>query len=182
MSIGKISMIGVLAAMLLLVSCASQQSLQEYYVDNQENPNFISVSIPATVLNLNEDELTDKEKEAIGSLRKFNVLAFRLKEENQDVYKTERRKVREILSNDEYTDLMKINTKEGKGVLKYLGEANAIDELILFGDSKEQGFILVRILGKNMNPAHAQIMMDAIRKSDFQGEGLEQLGQFLKDS
>jgi hypothetical protein len=77
---------------------------------------------------------------------------------------------------------MKINTKEGKGVLKYLGEANAIDELILFGDSKEQGFILVRILGKNMNPAHAQIMMDAIRKSDFQGEGLEQLGQFLKDS
>ncbi len=173
---------GALAALLLLVSCASQQSLQEYYVDNQENPNFIAVSIPASVLNLNEDELSEKEKEAIGSLRKFNVLAFRVQEQNQEVYKAERKKVREILSNEDYTDLMKISTREGKGVLKYLGAADAIDELILFGDSKEKGFILVRILGKNMNPAHAQIMMDAIRKSDFQGEGLEQLGEFLKDS
>ena len=30
----------MVAGALLLASCASQPSLQEYYVDNSENPNF----------------------------------------------------------------------------------------------------------------------------------------------
>lgn len=173
-------MAGLLGTFLLLASCASQQSLQEYYVDHSEDPDFLSISIPASVLNLQDSELTDQEREAIGSLRKFNILAFRLKDENRTNYEVERKKVREILKDDKYTELMKLNTPEGRGTLKYLGEASAIDEIILFGDSKEKGFILVRILGKNMNPAHAQFLMNALRKSDFQGEGLEQLGEFLK--
>lgn len=169
-------------AALFLASCASQQSLQEYYVDNSENPDFLSVSIPASVLNINESELSDRQKEALASLRKFNVLAFRLNEENQPNYELERKKVKEILGDGKYQELMKLNTTEGRGVLKYIGDTDAIDELILFGDSKDKGFILVRIMGKDMNPAHAQFLMEALQKSDFKGEGLEQIGEFFKES
>lgn len=182
MKADKLLFAGAIAAILLLASCASQQSLQEYYVDNSENPDFLSLSIPASVLNLDEVELTDQEKEVVSTLRKFNILAFRIKEDNLQTYQEERKKVKEILKQDGYTDLIKFNMKEGKGILKYQGEANAIDEILLFGDSKEQGFILVRILGDDMNPAHAQFMIDAMKKSNFDGKGLEALGEFMKDS
>lgn len=165
---------------LLLGSCASQQSLQEYYVDNSENPSFISLDIPASVLKMDEVDLTDAQREAVSSLKKFNVLAFRITDENQLEYKAEKAKVKEILKGDKFTELMKINSSYGRGVIKYLGDEDAIDEVIIYGDSKDKGFALVRVLGKDMNPAHVAELMQAIQKSDYKGEGLGEIGEFLK--
>ena len=167
-------------SMVLLASCASQQSLQEYYVDNQENPNFISLDIPASILKMEEVELTEVQREAVGSLRKFNLLAFKKTSENEAEYKVEKAKVKEILKGEDFVELMKINSQYGRGVIKYLGEDDAIDEVIIYGDSKEQGFAVVRVLGKDMNPAHIIQLMQAIQKSDYDGEGLGEIGKFLK--
>ena len=166
--------------MVLLASCASQQSLQEYYVDNQENPNFISLDIPASILKMEEVELTEVQREAVESLRKFNLLAFKKTSENEAEYKVEKAKVKEILKGEDFVELMKINSQYGRGVIKYLGEDDAIDEVIIYGDSKEQGFAVVRVLGKDMNPAHIIQLMQAIQKSDYDGEGLGEIGKFLK--
>lgn len=170
-------------AMVVLVfvaSCASQPSLQEYYVDNMENPNFIALDIPASILKMEEVELTNVQREAVESLKKFNLLAFKKTSENVAEYKMEKAKVKEILKNEDFVELMKINSQYGKGVIKYLGEDDAIDEVIIYGDSKEQGFALVRVLGKNMNPAHIVQLMQAIQKSEYKGEGLGEIGKFLK--
>ena len=129
---------------------------------------------------MEEAELTDVQKEAVESLRKFNLLAFKKTSENVDEYKLEKAKVKEILKNDEFVELMKINSSYGKGVIKYLGEDDAIDEVIIYGDSKDQGFALVRVLGKNMNPSHIMQIMQAIQKSDYDGEALGEIGKFLK--
>jgi len=163
-----------------LASCAGQQSLQEYYVDNKENPNFISLDIPANILRMDEVDLTEEQKEAVASLRKFNLLAFKKTSENVADYKLEKAKVKEILRNDDFVELMKINSSYGKGVIKYLGDDDAIDEVIMYGDSKEQGFALVRVLGKNMNPAYIMQILQAIQKSEYNGEGLGEIGKFLK--
>lgn len=170
----------LLGISVLLASCSSQQSLQEYYVDNQENPNFISLDIPASVLKMDEVELNDAQTEAVESLRKFNLLAFRKTTENSTEYKAERAKVKEILKDEEFVELMKINSSYGKGVIKYLGDDDAIDEVIIYGDNKDQGFALIRVLGKNMNPAQVMHLMQAIQKSDYKGEGLGEIGKFLK--
>ena len=170
----------LLGAAVLLASCASQQSLQEYYVDNSENPNFIALDIPASILKMDQVELSDTQRTAVASLRKFNVLAFRKTAENATEYKAEKAKVKEILKNDDFVEIMKINSKEGKGVVKYLGEADAIDEVIIYGDSSDKGFALVRVLGKDMNPAHIMALMEAIQKSDYKGEGLGEIGDFLR--
>jgi hypothetical protein len=63
--------------LITLSACSSTQSLQEYYVDSSENPNFLSFDVPVSILKLEETELTDKQKEAVSSLRKLNVLAFK---------------------------------------------------------------------------------------------------------
>lgn len=169
-----------LLAVTLFSACASQQSLQEYYVDNMENPNFISLDIPASILKMEEVELTSVQKEAIESLKKFNLLAFKKTSDNATEYKMEKAKVKEILKDEEFTELMKINSGYGKGVIKYVGDDDAIDEVIIYGDSKEKGFALIRVLGDDMNPAHIIQLMQAIQKSDYSGEGLGEIGKFLK--
>ncbi len=169
-----------LTGAILLASCSSQQSLQEYYVDNSENPNFISLDVPASILKLKKDALSSSQLEAVESLRKFNMLAFKKTSENVVEYRAEKAKVKEILKDEEFVELMKINSSYGKGVIKYLGDEDAIDEVIIYGDSKDKGFALVRVLGKNMNPAHIAQLMQAIQKSDFDGEALGEIGKFLK--
>ena len=165
---------------LVLASCSSQQSLQEYYVDNSENPNFIALDLPASILKMESANLTAAQLEAVESLRKFNMLAFKKTSENVAEYKAEKAKVKEILKDEEFVELMKINSQYGKGVIKYLGEEDAIDEVIIYGDSKDMGFALVRVLGKDMNPAHIVQLMQAIQQSDYNGEGLGEIGKFLK--
>src|SRR5690606_41160010 len=120
------------------------------------------------------------QKEAVESLRKFNLLAFRKNADNGSEYELEKKKVKEILKGDTFVELMKIKSKYGNGVVKYLGNEDAIDEVIIYGDSDDKGFAVVRVLGKDMNPAHIIQLMQAIQKSDYKGEGLGEIGEFLK--
>lgn len=164
----------------VLASCSSKQSLQQYYVSNSENPNFISVDLPVSLLNVEKAELSEEQKHALESLRKLNILAFKKDNTNGEEYQKERTNVRAILENDDFTELMKMKTSYGDASINYQGDEDAIDEVVIYGDSNEKGFILVRILGKDMNPARMIQFLQALSKSDYKGEGLEQLGQFLK--
>lgn len=162
----------------VLSSCSSKQSLQEYYVDNSENPNFISFDLPASLLNLEKVDLSDEQRKAASSLKKLNVLAFKKTEKNASEFTIEKSKVKEILKGEDYEELMKFNTPYGKATIKYLGDEDTIDEVIVYGDSNDKGFALVRILGDNMNPAHLMKLIKAIEKSDIDGsqlKGLENL-------
>ncbi len=164
----------------LFMACSSTESLQEYYVDNSENPNFISLNLPVSILNLEHADLTPAQREALQSLRKLDVLAFRKNPDNTAAYNSEKAKVNEILKNKDWVELIKLNSKYGKGVVKYLGDENAIDEVVIFGNSDDKGFALIRVLGKNMNPAHIMQLLQAIQNSDYDGQALGDIGQFLK--
>ena len=75
---------------------------------------------------------------------------------------------------------MKMNTSMGKATIQLKGDEDTIDEVIIFGDNDEKGLILVRVLGDNMNPASFVQLIQAMEKSDFNGKGLEQLGDLIK--
>jgi hypothetical protein len=166
---------------IILSSCSSTQSLQEYYIDSTENPNFLAFDIPTSILNLDAVELSEDQTIAYESLKKLNVLAFKKTVDNVTAYKAERTKVKAILANDDYEELMKMNTEFGRASIRFKGADDAIDEVIIFGDNKEKGFALVRVLGKNMNPAHFAQLVQALEKSDFNGEGLGDLGDFFRE-
>ena len=122
-----IKTIFVLTFMVTLAACSSTQSLQEYYVDNSENPNFLSVDLPVSLLNMKNEDMTEKQREAFKSLKKLNVLAFKKTMDNVSEYQTEKANVKAILGNDRFTELMKINTSFGRATIKYLGKDDAID-------------------------------------------------------
>jgi hypothetical protein len=161
-------------------ACSSTQSLQEYYVDNADNPNFLSVDLPVSLLNMEKADLTEDQREALGSLKKLNILAFKKTEDNLMEFQKEKANVNSILKNGKFTELMKMNTIYGKASIRYLGDDEAIDEVVIYGDSDDKGFMLVRVLGKNMNPAKLVQFMKAVEKSDYKGEGLGEIGNFLK--
>lgn len=172
----------LIAIVLLLImsACSSKQSLQEYYVESSQNPNFLSFDIPASVLNLEKVDLPQAQQTAIESLRKLNILAFRITSENTADYKIEKGNVKAILKNNKFIELMKMNTPYGKATIKYLGDEDAIDEVIIYGDSDDKGFAVIRVLGNDMNPANIMQLMQAIQKSDYKGEGLGQLQDLFK--
>jgi len=169
-----------LMALALVMACSSTQSLQEYYVDNSENPNFISLTLPVSILNLDQAKLSSEQREALQSLRKLDILAFKKTTDNAETYKIEKAQVDNILKNKEFVELIKLNSKYGKGVIKYLGDENAIDEVVIFGNSDDKGFALIRVLGKDMNPAHIMQLLKAIQNSDYDGRDLGAIGAFLK--
>lgn len=172
-----INYVASLIVLVLLVSCDDGASLQKYYVDNQDNKNFISLDIPASVLSL-KDNVSPEAEEALASLRKMNVLAFKVNEENMTEYKAEEQKVKAILKNKKFKDLMTIKDKGRNIILKYEGDPESIDEVVVYASDKEQGFALVRVLGDNMEPAKIMKLANSI--ADVDSDGFKQLENLFK--
>ncbi|MCM4153291.1 DUF4252 domain-containing protein [Arenibacter sp. N53] len=176
--VGKLGLL--MLSVILMTACSSTQTLQEYYVENEGNPNFLSVDLPVSLLNVDKADLTEEQREALGSLKKLNILAFKITADNLAEFQKEKSNIKAILKNSKFTELMKMNTSFGKASVRYLGDDEAIDEVIIYGDSDDKGFMLVRVLGKNMNPAKLVQFMKAVEKSDYKGEGLGEIGNLLK--
>ncbi|UOB18213.1 DUF4252 domain-containing protein [Abyssalbus ytuae] len=170
----------VVCTVLLALSCSNDESLQKYFVNNSENANFISLTIPSTVLNINQENLTPEQKEAYESVQKLNILAFKLKDDNRTEYEAEKGKISSILKNDKYQELMRLNSGKHKGVVKYLGDDTAIDEIIIYGNDNENGFALIRVLGNNMKPEKMMQLMKVVNANNIDGKGLNELKQFFK--
>lgn len=164
---------------LILLSCNSKPSLQKYYVDNQENQNFMVVDIPTSILNIKIDSLTEKQQKAYKSIKKLNFLGFKKTEENTTTYNTERDKVKHILNDDAYKTLIKYGGKNQGAIVKYLGEDVAIDEVIIFGNDNTQGFGIVRVIGNDMNPAQVLDLIEVVKKSQPDKDALKEIASFF---
>ena len=174
-----IYLLSALLTLILAVSCQSGPSLQQYFVASGENPEFISFDIPASILKTDGLSLTPQQKEAYESVKKLNVVALKLSESNKELFETEKEKIKAILANERYQELMRLNSGSSKGVVKFVGTDDAIDEVILYGTDSQNGLALVRVLGDNMKVENIGVLMDLIQKSGFNGEGLGQLGSIF---
>lgn len=177
----KLTSIFALLGLILLSACAgSEASLQKYYIDSQDNKNFISVDIPASIIAL-KDDVPEEAREALASLKKMNVLAFRKNETNDAEYEVENKKVKEILKSNQFSELMRVKDKGRNIVIKYEGDetTESFDEVVVYASDKETGFALVRILGDDMRPEKIMKLMNSIQDVDGGSEGLKQLGDFF---
>ncbi|TYB77204.1 DUF4252 domain-containing protein [Bizionia myxarmorum] len=156
-----------LLASLVLVSCDTRESLQTYFVDHQEKADFISVDIPTSLVNLDDDTLNDEQKTAYKSVNRLNFLGYKTTENNMATYTTELAKVKAILSDVKYTELMEFSDSGNKFIIKYLGDDESADEVIVFGSSKEMGFGIVRILGNDMRPEQMATLASVMQNAKF---------------
>ena len=165
---------------LFLISCNSEPTLQKYFVENTENKNFVALDVSPDILNVDKTKLSVAQIDALKSFDKMNVLAFRLNETNKAEFETERAKVDLILKDKKYQQLMKFGSgKEGASV-SFVGTDEHIEEFVFYANKKENGFAVVRILGKDMNPTSVMTMMSVLQQSNIDLEQLKPLQQLMK--
>ncbi|MEC3908390.1 DUF4252 domain-containing protein [Tamlana sp. 2201CG12-4] len=164
----------------ILVSCGNGESLQRYYVDHQEAKNFISQDLPLSMIEIDKSQFTEAQKEAYESVNKLNFLGYKVNDNNVEEYNAELAKVKTILSNSKYNDLMQFSDRGNKISVKYIGTDDEADEVILFGSSKETGFGVVRVLGNDMSPDKMVTLIEVLQKANIQSDQIENVMNFFK--
>jgi len=170
----------VLLVLLTLISCNSEPSLQKYFVENTDNKDFIALDISPNILNLEKTKLSTEQNDALKSFDKMNVLAFKANAKNQAQFEIERAKVKAILKNPKYQELMKFGSGKDGASISYVGTDENIEEFVVFANRKENGFAVVRVLGKDMNPNNIMTLMSVLQKSKIDMEQLKPLQELIK--
>lgn len=169
-----------LILILTLAGCSNESSLQKYFVEKTESADFIAVDISPDILNADATQLSDEQKKALKTFKKMNILAFKRNETNQEKFKTENAKLKEILKNEKYQELMKFGSGKSGAAVYFTGNEDAIEEFILYGTQSETGFAVVRVLGDKMNPENFMVLLSALQKSDINQEHLKPLEGLFK--
>jgi hypothetical protein len=75
---------------------------------------------------------------------------------------------------------MKFSTGSSAATVSFIGDDDHIDEFVFYANRKENGFAVVRVLGKNMNATNIMTLMQIIQKSNVDMEQLKPLQQLMK--
>lgn len=165
---------------LLTVSCNSEPTLQKYFVENTENKDFIALDVSPSILNVDKAKLSSEQSGALEAFDKMNVLAFKLDENNKAEFESERAKVSLILKDKKYQQLMRYGSGSVAASVSYVGTDEHIDEFVLYANSKDAGFAVVRVLGKDMNPNNIITLMSVLKKSNIDMEQLKPLQEMFE--
>lgn len=173
-------LLAVSIVVLLLASCASSPSLQKYFIDNQSDKNFRSLDLPASMVSL-KDNASPEAQQTLKSIKKLNVLAFVKNDDNNIEYNSQNTKVKSIIKDGKYIELIRVKDKGRNIVVKYEGneEDETIDELVVYANDKSQGFALIRVLGNKMEPSKILKMMNEIGNID--GDSFKDLKNLAKN-
>ncbi len=167
----KLKFLG-LVALGLLFSCNNEQSLQQYYVANQENNDFVAIDVPTSMFTSSES-LSPEQKVTMETVKKINLLAIPKKTENIQVIEEEQIKIAEILKDEKYQLLMRYGGGDARVEIYYTGDEEAVDEIIVYGFDDDRGMGLARVLGEDMNPGDILSLFRSLEKGDIDLDGLK---------
>ena len=163
----------------LLTSCNDEPSLQKYFVEKTENKNFIALDLSPNMLNIDSSKLTADETAALKSFEKVNILAFKLNDSNKAEFESEKVKVSKILKEEKYQQLMKFGSGKDGASVSFVGDDEHIDEFVFYANKKENGFAVVRVTGKDMNPTGIMTLMSVLKNANVDIEQLKPLQQMF---
>lgn len=158
----------------IFTSCDNEASLQRYYVDNQDNKDFVKVDVPASMF-AKTNSLDPEKQKILETIKKINLLAVPKKTGNTETIDEEKLKISKILENEKYQLLMKYGGGDTRVEIYFTGEEEAIDEIILFGFDAERGVGIARLLGENMNPSDILNLYKSVESGDINIDGLEKV-------
>jgi hypothetical protein len=170
----------LVSVVILLCSCEDKPSLQKYFVENTESSKFIAVDLAPSIIKTDKMSLSETEIAALKSFEKMNILAFRTDSTNSVGYDEEIKEVKTILKDESYQQLMKAGSGNDGAAIYFVGEDDEhIEEFVVLVGKKENGFAVVRVLGKDMNPTHIMNMLSLLQKSQVNLDQLKPLQQLM---
>lgn len=165
---------------LVFASC-QEKSLQKYLVEKQDDPKFIKLDVPASLLKGKNSNFTSEQLEVLETVKKVNVVAYPIKEDNMAEYEKEKKELQSVLEQPKYKELTRIRSNEMNATLKYTADEDAIDEVIIFASDNSRGFAILRLLGENMRPDQMLLLMKAAEKDELNLSQFNGLFKNFKD-
>ncbi|WP_347374671.1 DUF4252 domain-containing protein [Aequorivita sp. Q41] len=161
------------------LSSCSDKSLQKYLVEKQDDDKFVKMDIATSLLQGANSDFSEEEKEILKTIKKVNVVAYPLKGDVAD-YEKERQNLKTILDQEQYKELTRTKSNDWNATLKYTGDEDAINEIIVFASSDTYGFAVFRLLGENMQLDQMLKLMNSAERGDLDFSQLEGLGEIFK--
>lgn len=152
---------------ILLVACKDEASVQTYFVDHQDLPEYKQIDLSAKLLDLSDTELSNEEQETLKSFKKISFLGYRIKAGDLDTYNKELAKATLVFNNEKYNGLMDFSMQGVKVNVSVIGTDEAIDEVLLLLSNKETGFGIARILGDDMNLEKILKLLNTVQSTDM---------------
>lgn len=166
----QLTLLSFLFLALLISSCNSKKTLQEYLVETSGKEGFYTGDLPVSSILSPKADVSDDVKETIKSIKKINIAFLPKKNDNAAAYETEKAILKDIFKdNNTYKTLMSMKTNGMNVRVFYSGKTDAIDEVIAFGYGQEAGVGVARLLGENMNPAKIIDMLNKVEMDDNNG-------------
>jgi hypothetical protein len=169
----------IFAVLVAFVGCSKTQSIQEYYVAKSEDPNFLVIDIPTSILGINNEVLNEEEQAALDSFQKLNVLMFRKTAANADQFPEELKAIRQIIDGEQFDPLMTLSDRQFSGKLLLEGSVESPDEIVFFVSASDEGFLLVRLIGSKMQVEKAVVLAKALERESALDNAVEAIGQIL---
>lgn len=173
-------LLALVLGFIALTSC-SDKSLQKYLVEKQDDDKFVKMDIAASLLQGRNSNFTQEEKDILKTLKKVNVVAYPIIEGDTADFVKEKNELKTILDQAQYKELTRIKSNDWNATLKYTGEEDAIDEVIVFASDDKRGFAVFRLLGENMRPDQMLKLMKSVESGDLDVSKLEGFGEIFKD-
>ncbi len=164
----------------LVTNCKNEESIQTYFVEHQELPNFTTIDLSPKMLDVSYLEFTEEQKETYNSLEKINFLGYRIKDDNIEGYNRELENVEKIFKNGKYDELMEFKTDGIKFRVNTEGTDQVVDEVLILASTENKGFGVVRVIGDNMKPEKMVKLIDNLKKRDVNQDQLKGIINFFK--
>ena len=159
----KLTTIFSLVFLVLFASaCKNEKSLQSYLVESSGRDGFFTGDLPVSSILSVKADVSDEIKETMKSIKKINVAFLRKTDDNSTTYEVEIGTLKNIFTSEDYKTLGSIKAKGMNMKVYYIGNTDSLDEVIVFGYSKEAGVGVARLLGENMNPVKIIEMMNSV--------------------
>lgn len=166
--------------LLMLTACEQKPTLQKYFVEKSETPNFSTIDIGNSFIKTDKLQLNAEEQKALESVDKLNVLIFKATKDNAKTFDNEKANIKSVLKEDHYDELMKMSLGEGGVSVNTKGEGEHIEEFVIFLHNKDTGMGVLRVLGDDMTPNNVMTIVGIIQKGGMNTGKLQPLMDLMK--
>ena len=166
---------------LALVSCKDEGSIQNYFVEHQDKPEYLTLDLSPKMIDITEVELNEEQKEVYKSFEKVNILAYKTKNLTNENYTQELEKAKAIFKNERYSELMEFSDNGMKFRVNTIGDDDTVDEFLVLASSNELGFAVVRVLGNDMQPEKLYQLISQMQNADVDENQLQKLMDYFKE-
>ena len=169
-----------LALVLSLTACKQENSIQTFFVEHQELANYSVIDISSTLMDFEDADLSQEEKEAYKSLDKLHVLLYAKDSLDTKKLAKELKAINKVFKNEAYTEMMQFSDDGIKFKINTIGNEDTVDEVLVLASSQDKGFAAIRVIGDNMHPEKIANLISKMQKADVDEGKLKGIMDFLK--